>query len=509
MMEKTIKAKLITPLISALLMSVSGMQAQANIFKGDNFFKAEKYQQAKEEYLASAQIGSPNAYYQLGTIYYKGLGEPQNYISALVWFSLAAEYEFSDSKQVSEQMLAALPAEQLPYVKKLVKQFKQKFGKQIVQQTYYPEILVSNLTETIHFSGEGKPDSVHQTDFEAFGPVLEEDTFEIVSEELDEFDDGFGFETIDSEPQNNSFTMPDFFNRPYFLIADYDLAPDGTARNITPIQTIGYTRKAIQSLRQLQTEKPLFKGQPAHFINRINMGMASYGRFEMADTNQTLYDRLRRLARKLKNSTKLEDRYQYAMALTNFSWLPQEKTEAETLLKQVAKAGHPLAQYEYGLKLYREQTDIAQAIYWLASASKFGLDKAEYRLGHILQTSPWVVNDEAKALFWYLSAAEKQFQPAMLKAAEIKLLTQDKDLFDQPGAIELLNELAEQNQDNPEYHYLYAVSRLSGKHRDLKVAFASMRKAINLAESYYWDVSDWHAKLSDWTRGKVQITSES
>ncbi|MER2490780.1 tetratricopeptide repeat protein [Catenovulum sediminis] len=493
--------------ILSVALILSG-QNQASIFAADEFFKNKDYNNAKSEYLKSAELGSPKAYYQLGTLYLKGLTGPASYLDALVWFSLAAEYQFNDAEQVVTQLLALLPEAQQSDIQNVLATFKEKYGKQIVEQKYFPEFKYENIAHTISFGDAEGPDATLVTHDEIFTPIHEEISFEYTTEELGGFEDDFGVQSNDWQSENTN-PQPDFFNRPYLLIADYDLAPDGTARNVEPVQTIGYTRRAMESLRQMETALPEFNGQPVYFVNRINMGMASYSKFEMADKNQALYDRIRRMARKLKKSNELEDRYQYAMALKNFSWLPQAQNEAEHLLKRVAEDGHPIAQYEYGLLLYREQSDIKQGINWIASASKFGLTKAEYRLGHILQLSPWVVNDEAKALYWYLSAAEKNYKPALLKAAELKLVAKDKTLIDLAGATQLLERVGPKKEEEPEYHYLLSLTKLSGPNRNLKVAFQSMRKAIDLAESYNWDVSAWQSQLDEWTRGTVRITNES
>ncbi|WP_017445091.1 tetratricopeptide repeat protein [Gayadomonas joobiniege] len=508
----TNKMKRLSQIVSFSL-CISGINMlHANIFKGDKFYAEKNYPMALEEYKKSAEIGSPPAYYQLGTMYYKGQGVKKNNINALIWFSLAAEYQFNDSESALSQMLAALPEEQRLYVEQLVAAFQKRFGKQVIQSKYYPELITANLASKITFGGQGELATQYETLNEIFAMQtdieIETDSFDFGGSsgfgEAD-FNDGFS----DTGDTNSPDPLDNLFNRPYLLIADYDVAPDGSVRNIVPVQSIGFTRRAEEELQTLTLPKPNFNGQFVNFVNRTGMGFANYDKFQMADEMPAFYDRMRRIARKTKNSDKAEDIYKYAMVLKLFPWIRQEEGEAMKKLEQAANLEHPRAQYEYGLTLYREQNNVAKGIHWISSAAKYGLDTAEYRLGHILHTSPYVVNDEKKALFWYQLAAEKNHQPAMLKSAELKLLANDPSLHDQKGAIDLLAAVANDQNYNPSYHYLYAVSRIKGEYRNFREVVQHMRRAIDLGEDLNWDVSAWEKQLDSWTTGRVTISQES
>ncbi|MDU0354983.1 hypothetical protein RS130_14690 [Paraglaciecola aquimarina] len=253
---------------------------------------------------------------------------------------------------------------------------------------------------------------------------------------------------------------------------------------------------------------PNFKGTRVNFLNRSYMGSATYSKFQMKEEYERLYDKLRRMVKRLKVSNKREDKYQYAMMLLTFTWLNQEDGEAIALLKEVAKAGHPLAQFEYGSKLYREQTDIEQGIYWISEASKYGLPKAEYRLASILQSSPWVINDEKKALFWYQSALEKDYPAAKLRAAELKMLASDTSLHDFDAANELLAQLKESQRENPEYYFLLAIAEKNKPSRNFSNVINYVEQAIDLGERFNWDVSYWQALIEKWTKGSVTIVED-
>ena len=330
-------------------------------------------------------------------------------------------------------------------------------------------------------------------------PDLDEDDFD------DTFSDDYQENNIDSSDTFEGMKTGSNFTRlidgPYLLIADYDIAPDGSIRNIHPIQTIGVTNKAIYQLSMNTLAKPKFINKGVHFINRAYMGIAGFDKFSIRDVHPKLYSYIRRKAANFSKSDLPQDIYKHAMMLMTFPWLTQEDGDADKLLKSAAEQGHAAAEFEYGLKLYREQQDIKQAIHWISQATKQGNSQAQYRLARILLDSPWVVKDDKKALFWLEEASKQNHLPAKLMAAEVKLLTEDDNLLDVDTALTYLNELSDKQQDNPQYHYLQAMAHVKMQPRQLSQAVFYIREAIVLGERYHWNVTPWQQQLASWTSG--------
>lgn len=496
--------------ILAILFSLFSVSALAtDIFKADRLFERQEYIQARTAYLAAAEIGSPHAYYQLGTIYLRGLDTQQDAMKALIWFSLAAEYQFSDAENVVKEVLALLTEEQRNHFTQIIAEFKAQFGKEQINQKYFPIINTANLVDKITFGGEGKLENAYQDPDLLLGSFDDDSFYEEDFSSFDfqnDFDDDTGFDTANNFESALARPAPvDLRRRPPFLILDYDVGSDGSIRNIAQVQTIGYANRTIEVFERNPHPQPTFKGKRVDFVNRTYLGTAIYSKFQMRDEYQRLYLKIKRLAKKLKVSSEREDQYQYAMALTSFQWLDQEEGEAEKILQNLAQTGHPSAQYEYGLMLYREQKDIPTAIHWISEASKYGLARAEYLLGRLLHVSPWVVTDEKKALFWYESAKNKGHGAATLKSAELKLLATDITLHDLEGAIENLQSLHEEQSDNPEYNFLLAISHKNRENRNFRDVVKYMERAIDLGDGLNWDVSYWESLLDAWTTGSVYI----
>ncbi|WP_016956480.1 tetratricopeptide repeat protein [Catenovulum agarivorans] len=463
----------------------------ADLLKANTLFKQQQYTQAAAEYKQGAKLGSAHSYYQLGLMYAKGLGVQQDQLNALIYLNLAAQQNYHDAANLLNKMTDKLPAAQL----ELVQQALQASVEQQAQATsiYLPQINHANLNKKFTFEGEAE---------------LEKKVY--LDDLQDELDLGLGQDFSDSfESDGDEFSdssdIPLITVKTPFLILEHEVAPDGSIRYITEIQKLGSVNRYTEAYKLFPLPKPTFDGKPAEFIHRGYIGAAIYDKFDLSDERSSLYREVRNIARKGKDSQDLTEQYQFAMAMLNFPWLEESPGQAEKLLLKLAKQGHPLAMYEYGLKLYREQKNIPQAIRWIAEASKYGLARAEYRLARFIQTSPWLVNDEEKALFWYESAMEKEHKAATIRAAEIKLLANNESLRNVDTGIKYLEMVADTQTSNPEYFYLLALSYKDREARDFKKVVENLEKAIRMADRANWDVSEWEDLLSELTTGRVLI----
>lgn len=500
----------------------------STVFEADAFYQQQNYEQALQAYLAAAETGSPYAYYQLGTLYYKGQGTKASKLSALIWFSLAAEYQFNDSENIVKQLLENLDNKSKADIDLLVKNFKKKYGKQQVEKKYLPELITANLTKKVNFGGEGENVNDTSASDELFGikgtDKLSDKHFDDFSDfgsTEDPFDDAFA-NPFDEEEDENGNVIDEIgdiqgaelqkinpLDFPFLALIDYEVSSDGSIRNITNEYSkgrFGNVKTAIYEYSLYNLPKPTFDGKRINFFNRGYLGIARLEIGEIRERHKDLYDWVRRNDKKLKNDNTSNSNYKRAMLLTYYPWFPQEDGLAVSLFKKLAEEGHVNSQYEYGMYLYREQIDPAQAIKLLSLASQFGLTKAQYALARILQESPWVVSDEKKAIFWYEKAANKAHHNAFLRLAELKLLANDESLRNQARAIDILKNIEQAQSDNPEYHYLVAISHLKDEFRDFTKVVRHLRLAIARGHTLNWDVSKWEEQLAQWTTGVVTIS---
>ncbi|MFA3791983.1 tetratricopeptide repeat protein [Aliiglaciecola sp. SL4] len=466
----------------------------ADIFKADKHYTNAEYTLAKRGYLEATKIGNPHAFYQLGIMYQKGLGVEKDPLSALIYISMAADYGLQNAKTALTNMLSTLDDEQRKTIEKVLNNSSNSNKKEIIKQTYFPIIKKETIDSKITFEGQDHLDTQYFADDY-------EEAFEENGE--GQFTDEFGGD------ESDDFYAPMSTPKKPYLIVDHDVAADGSKRNIMDVQKVGSSQSLINEYSLFPTLKPSFQSQPVEFVHRVSMGAAVYNKFTLIEKDEALYSSIYRRYKKLKNGKSLNDQYLFAMTLQNFPWLEQEQGEVTKRLLSLAKQGHPGAMFEYGYLLLREQTNIPDAIKWIGVASTYGLARAEYRLGKLLTTSPWVEYDEKKALFWFESAVEKDHMAAALKAAELKLTAKDNSLHDVNGAINLLTKIEAEQRTNPEFYYLLALSHKNREKRDFTQVVSNLEKAIFMGSNANWDVTEWQDLLTRLTQGSVYIVEDN
>ena len=474
---------------TALLAGVLSFNSYAvNVLKANTEFKNGDYATALSLYEEGAKLGNAHAQYQLGVMYLKGLGSEPNTVSSMIYFSLAAEQRYHNAQSIIGKMRSSLDENDLALLTKAIEQ--ERAGHQKYQQALLPLVNHSTVTQRVTFGGsEALEQKVYADELQNFDNELQNLGGEIGGAD--------GIDIID---------VATIINNPGFLVVESDVAIDGSVRYVREIQKSGSTKRLLSAYKLFPQAQPMLGGDPTEFVHRAYMGAALDDKFSLNENAPQLYNETREILRKAKDKPTLESLYQYAMAMIIFPWMESENDDAEKLLKQLAVKGHPGAMYEYGLQLYMQQKDIPEAIEWITQASKYGLSRAEYRLGKLLLNSPWVISDEKKALFWFESAAEKGDEAASLHAAKIKLTADDKALLDVSGALTYLDTIASAQHLNPEYQYLLSISYRLRPQRDFKKSVELLEKAISMGMRTNWDTSEWQALLAKLLQGNITVT---
>ncbi|WOH36580.1 hypothetical protein RI844_14545 [Thalassotalea fonticola] len=460
----------------------------ANIIHADNAFLEKDYVTALAEYKKAAKIGNAKAFYQLSKIYHQGLGTEKNELLGIVWMAVAAEYQYDNAVVNLEKMQKSLAPNKRSKIETIINRYVQEYSKLSINEKFFPKLIDNKLAEKIQLSSD---DSV-----EFFS---EQNVTTAVDEPLDLSDDLLSEDGAEEDFAEDVSELP--INMPYYLVAEYDIGPDGSVRDVYAAFSIGDDEYALEQLSITPVSKPVFAGSNVYFINRSIMGISNTDTISMRRNNTEFYTSTLRYVGKIKDSDQAVDNYNHALALMHFPWLRGKDETIDELLISSAKQGFALAQYEYGLKLYRQQTAPKQAVYWISEAAKQGITKAQYRLARLLLDSPWVERDINKAYFWLSQAALKKHTVAVRKLAELKLTTKGSSVYDPKGAMMLLNTIASEQSGNPEYRYALALAYAKPENRQFAYAVANLKKAISLAESFHWDTQDWRALLNKWTSG--------
>jgi len=482
----------------------------ADIKQADDLYHDGNYQAAYQAYLYSANIGYARAYYQLANLHLNGLGAEKSQLKALMYFSLAAEQNFADSADIVAQLLEHIPENSRSQIEQSIKEILAVYGIKNIQQTYFPQILAEKLKHKIKFNASLSPERFQNDSLKIIKNIEQSNTRvkQTLNQRLIWQEPPPPTNTeYKSDQQLQLARLQMAYNMKrigpaYSAIVDYEIHPDGSVRNMEyeeffVSQNSKLIRITQHNFARFKTTPGETEGAKTPFIGRAKLGIANYSKNQLNSEYKRFYRRLKAYARELKTSKKLEDRFAYTVLLMQFEWLQTKPQQWVSQLKVLSEAGHPIAQYEYGLFLYREQKHIQQAIELISESAKAGYARAEYRLGTFLLNSPWVFTDKQKALFWFERAAANGYQFAGLKAAEIKILDTG-DLTDLPGATEHLWQVRELAHTNPDYRYLRAMLNFKSKPRQLAKAVKYMRTAIDLANEYNWDVSAWENTLQNW-----------
>ncbi len=109
-------------LAAILLMATTlggGGTARADYEAGQRAWDAGHHSEALREWQASANNGEAKAMLALGRLYVQGLGVPQNYVQAHLWFSLAASRFEAEAMQERDALAARMVPEQVAEAQKL------------------------------------------------------------------------------------------------------------------------------------------------------------------------------------------------------------------------------------------------------------------------------------------------------------------------------------------------------------------------------------------------------
>ena len=100
----------------------------ADFDKGMTAYNSSDYATAIKEFSVAAEQGIADAQYNLGVMYAKGEGVPENYIKAYMWVSLAAAFGYKDEKKAKEVLKKRMSSEQIAEAQRLSSEWFEKYS---------------------------------------------------------------------------------------------------------------------------------------------------------------------------------------------------------------------------------------------------------------------------------------------------------------------------------------------------------------------------------------------
>jgi hypothetical protein len=186
-------------------------------------------------------------------------------------------------------------------------------------------------------------------------------------------------------------------------------------------------------------------------------------------------------------------KYQLGMYALVYPALEIEKTNYVSNIAESARRGVIAAKVEYAQLLLigkHLKKDKTKGIQYLVSAAQSGHARAQYKLARQFLTGRVVQRDEKKSYFWLKQAVNQQEPYAKYWLARLSLISKNKTLTDAKLAQTLLNEVAEQQRDNPNWYYFSAIAKWkSGNNKQAKKLLA---KGKTKADDYQWDLTKFN-----------------
>ncbi len=118
--------KRLMPAAVALLIVVTACQACPDFMAGVVAYERGDYATALTEFRPLAQQGHAGAQYNLGQMYRKGQGVPQDYVQAHMWVNLAATQGREDARKARDILAFQMTPAQIAEAQRLAREWKPK-----------------------------------------------------------------------------------------------------------------------------------------------------------------------------------------------------------------------------------------------------------------------------------------------------------------------------------------------------------------------------------------------
>lgn len=421
-------------------------------------FQKKDYTKAAEHFEPSAKLGHYDAQGAMGVLHQRGINGVKDLPKAYAYFSLAYAQQPSEQlKKSKQQLLAVMSAEQRSKAEALWQEYSKLYGQQALSEKSFPHKLkkIKRMRQPRRLtSGQ----QVTRTNFYKH------------------------FSNISS------------------MVVSYDIAPDGSVRDIEPVFNFGMRGKMLSSIIDATTgyrhksQKDRDNG-PVYYGARTTWSKANINLNYIRDEEPKFYRQLKKLEQSADEGNGYAQ-YQFGMYVYAFPSLERNKMEYADYMMLAAKQFIPEAEVEYAYLLLAGRhgvtRDVKQGLMYLLDAAQSGHANGQYRLARQFLAGTVVKKDEKKALFWLQQAAKQQHVQAKFWLGRLYASIEDPSLRQPKQAITLLEELKKEKRNNPYWYYF--LSHAYQQIADLDEAEDLLDDAIDLAKEYKWNTNQWEAE---------------
>lgn len=459
-----IRRTLLRPGTALLLIAATvglGSPARADLYGASSEYKKGDYAHAFSDFMALAELGQPQAQFNVAAMYETGQGVDQSDIHAYAWASLAAENGYSEAEKLADQIRPRLA----PGSERVAAWFTKPYTPAALNESLMP------VRTTPEESSEAAKRFKQCTPVSVYKWVYPQ-------------------EANDRGMEGS-------------VVVEFGLMPNGTARSPRIILDVprGVFAAATRKSILLDRFAPLPAGTgPIHCV--------TYYRYTMGPGHSVFdYPQLSMYVHKVQRSAQAGDpsaQLMYGMLLVGLPQLNKSSNAGLPWFLRAAQAGLPLAQFEVGYSLLIGlgcQRDESKAIKWLRMAADQSEPNAEMTLA-IGAMHAWPgFGSLTDSRAWLEKAAAQGNHDGELYLAALLAAAPEPGVRNPQRALEMLKSVWDDFDEDPTAREIQAAAQAADGH--FADAVVSEKKAIRQARYLRWDLSPLESRLADYQAGKA------
>jgi uncharacterized protein len=464
-MVTTIGTRTLLRLGAALLVAAAAGSmppARADLYSASSEYKKGDYAHAFSDFIALAELGQPQAQFNVAAMYESGQGVDQSDIHAYAWAELAAENHYPGAEKLAAEIQPLLA----PGSKRIAGWFTAPYTPAALNQRLMP----IRTFQTRQTAAE------YRDWIKECHPVAVADRV-------------YPYKARRAGMEGDVFVA-------------YTLMPDGRAR--VPRIILDVPQGVFGAATRESVLGDRFAPLPP---NSHPVQCVSFYRFTINGASRDEYPRLDAYVDQVRKSAQAGDpssQLLYGMLLVG---LPQLRNSSSGGLKwflRAAQAGVPLAQFEVGYSLLMGlgyQRDEVKAIKWLHMAADQNEPNAEVALAIGAMRGSAGFGDITQAKGWLEKAAAQGNHDGELYLSALLAAAPEAAVRNPQRALELLKTVLDDFDQDPTAHEIQAAAEAA--EGDFAHAVDSEKSAIREAHHLSWDLAPLQARLSDYQAGKA------
>ena len=434
----------------ALLLLVAALpcvSAHADLFTAQLAYEKGDYQRAFKDYRDLAELGQPQAQYDLAIMYAKGQGVRQSELNAYAWATLAAESGHAAGRALAEELRPGLA----PGSEKIAQDIRGPFSRAALDARLMPKMKDDERGEA-RCSQFMRPDVSYPADAQ--------------------------FKGI----QGNVFV-------------EFVVMPDGSTRNpriiyAVPTGIFESTVRAAVLHTQYRAGEQGTKAVHCHTMYR----------FVVQSLTASAYPDLQTFVSETRKKAEGGDagaELMYGMLLAGLPQLGHPRSDAVPWFLKAAQRGSLSAQYLVGSSLLFGmgcRCEESKGEVWLRKAAVADQSNAQVSLAaYALRGTPDATNSKLAGV-WLERAAATGDHDGMYYLSALLAATAVDELRDPKRALSLLDKVRADVSGNPTAFEIRAAAQAaSGAFAD---AVGSERRAIAMATRLKWDLAPLNERLA-------------